>query len=84
MRYSAVSKSVRKIGHFKTDRRETDNIDLSKGLSIPNRGLLLENDTESVTLMVVTKQERPYVMLRKGREGNDAYDGFAIDLLKVN
>ena len=36
------------------------------------------------TLVVVTKQERPYVMLKKGFKGNAAYDGFAIDLLKVS
>ena len=35
-------------------------------------------------LTVVTKEEKPYVMLRKGKTGNDAYDGFAIDLLKVS
>ncbi len=34
-------------------------------------------------LTVVTKEERPYVMLRRGRKGNDAFEGFAIDLLKV-
>ena len=43
-----------------------------------------ENDTEVVTLTVVTKEEKPYVMLREGRHGNEAFDGFAIDLLKVS
>ena len=42
-----------------------------------------DNETDFVTLVVVTKEERPYVMLNKGRKGNDAYDGFSIDLLKV-
>ena len=35
------------------------------------------------TLVVVTKEEIPYVMMKKGKTGNAAYDGFAIDLLKV-
>ena len=43
-----------------------------------------DNETDFVTLVVVTKEERPYVMLNKGKKGNDAYDGFSIDLLKVS
>ena len=35
------------------------------------------------TLIVVTKEEIPYVMMNSGKTGNAAYDGFAIDLLKV-
>ena len=54
------------------------------GLSVPNiTAIKTENETDFVTLVVVTKEERPYVMLNKGRTGNDAYDGFSIDLLKV-
>ncbi len=52
-------------------------------LLLLNGTTLEEQDDEVVTLTVVTKEERPYVMLRAGMEGNDAYDGFAIDLLKV-
>ena len=43
-----------------------------------------DNITEMETLVVVTKEEIPYVMMKKGKTGNAAYDGFAIDLLKVN
>ena len=43
-----------------------------------------DNITEMETLVVVTKEEIPYVMLKEGKTGNAAYDGFAIDLLKVN
>ncbi len=54
------------------------------GLSVPNiTAVKAENETDFITLVVVTKEERPYVMLNKGRTGNDAYDGFSIDLLKV-
>ena len=42
-----------------------------------------EDDDESETLLVVTTVERPYVMIREGAEGNEAFDGFAIDLLKA-
>ena len=42
-----------------------------------------KDSVDPVTLVVVTKEERPYVMLRQDRTGNDAYDGFCIDLLKV-
>ena len=41
------------------------------------------NITEVETLIVVTKEEIPYVMMNSGKIGNAAYDGFAIDLLKV-
>ena len=41
------------------------------------------NITEMETLIVVTKEEIPYVMMNSGKIGNAAYDGFAIDLLKV-
>ncbi len=37
-----------------------------------------------MTLVVVTKEEKPYVMLNKEKIGNEAYEGFSIDLLKVN
>ncbi len=47
-------------------------------LLLLNGTTLEEQDDEVVTLTVVTKEERPYVMLRAGMEGNDAYDGLAI------
>ena len=46
--------------------------------------LLDEAELDTETLMVVTMVERPYVMIREGAEGNDAYEGFAIDLLKAS
>ena len=42
------------------------------------------NKSQVPTLVVVTKVQKPYVILREGQTGNDAYDGFAIDLLKVS
>ena len=46
-------------------------------------GIFEGDDSAIPTLVVVTKEERPYVMLKEGHEGNQAYDGFAIDLLKA-
>ena len=46
--------------------------------------MIFQNDSvDPVTLVVVTKEERPYVMLREDKTGNEAFDGFCIDLLKV-
>ena len=42
-----------------------------------------DTDDESETLLVVTTVERPYVMIKEGAEGNEAFEGFAIDLLKA-
>ena len=44
---------------------------------------LEDTDDESETLLVVTTVERPYVMIKEGAEGNEAFEGFAIDLLKA-
>ena len=54
------------------------------GLIVQNQEAMKpDNYTEVETLVVVTKEETPYVMKKRGRKGNAAYDGFAIDLLKV-
>ena len=73
MRYYRQSGSTHKIGHWSRDH----------GLSVLNDSLVEANETEMVTLTVVTREEKPYVMIREGKTGNDAFDGFAIDLLKV-
>ena len=47
--------------------------------------LIFQNDSiDAVTLVVVTKEEMPYVIHNKSKTGNEAYDGFCIDLLKVS
>ena len=84
--YNSSEDDVIKIGQWK----------LGTGLTLTNisdyepqtvseavEWLYEADNNEPVTLVVVTKEERPYVMLKEGFEGNDAYDGFAIDLLKV-
>ena len=100
MRYSSLSDTVHKIGHWSQDSTSQkvasinnnnnqddseyfDERTLGSGLSILNDSLIEDNVTEVITLTVVTKEESPYVMLNPGKTGNDAFDGFAIDLLKV-
>ena len=76
LHYSAANKDVLHVGDWH---------DQGKGLEVFDpKTLVTENNTEIETLVVVTKEERPYVMMKKGFKGNAAYDGFAIDLLKVN
>eukprot|EP00095_Tigriopus_kingsejongensis_P010202 maker-scaffold1554_size35889-snap-gene-0.6 protein:Tk10202 transcript:maker-scaffold1554_size35889-snap-gene-0.6-mRNA-1 annotation:"glutamate receptor kainate 2-like" len=73
MRYSRPTATVNKIGHWSR----------TGGLSVLNESLIESNDQEEVILRVVTRQEKPYVMINKLLKGNDAFDGFAIDLLKA-
>lgn len=79
MHHSAVSKTVQRVGHWSLSRSQKE----MTGLAMINDSLVMENDTEEVTLMVVTKVELPYVMLRPNKQGNEAFEGFTIDLLKV-
>ncbi|TRY72258.1 hypothetical protein TCAL_00217 [Tigriopus californicus] len=73
MRYSRHNEVISKIGHWST----------TTGLSVLNRSLIQTNESDEVILTVVTREERPYVMINKSLKGNDAFDGFAIDLLKA-
>jgi len=81
MRYTAKKGTSEKIGHWSSNG--------SPRLNFINATVDDDRDEEEdlvderVTLTVVTKEEKPYVYLREGKNGNDAFDGFAIDLLKV-
>ena len=98
MRYSSLTDTVHKIGHWRQDSSNKGSgkdgdggrsslahpaLHDGSGLSILNDSLIEDNITEVITLTVVTKEEKPYVMLKPGKTGNEAFDGFAIDLLKV-
>ena len=75
MQYSAQTNTITQTGTWSNR---------GKGLDVVNsEAMKADNFTEIETLVVVTKEETPYVMKRPGRKGNAAYDGFAIDLLKV-
>ncbi|XP_066905524.1 glutamate receptor ionotropic, kainate 2 isoform X5 [Halyomorpha halys] len=55
----------------------------SSGLNITDSTAFYETTTPNITLIVMTREERPYVMVREGNvTGNARYEGFCIDLLK--
>ena len=75
MHYSVTSNTIKYVGDWSNQ---------GHGLNVfDHEALKADNNTEAETLVVVTKEETPYVMLKEGKTGNAAYDGFAIDLLKV-
>ena len=75
MHYSAQTNTIMHTGDWSNQ---------GEGLTVQNQEAMKpDNYTEVETLVVVTKEETPYVMKKRGRKGNAAYDGFAIDLLKV-
>ena len=75
MHYSAQANTIMHTGDWSNQ---------GEGLIVQNQEAMKpDNYTEVETLVVVTKEETPYVMKKRGRKGNAAYDGFAIDLLKV-
>ncbi len=80
MRYSRKTNSVQAVGEWETSDASPSS---SSSLHVTNGTLMEEPEADAVTLRVVTKEEKPYVMRRKDKMGNEAYDGFAIDLLKV-
>jgi len=86
MYYNAKKDISKKIGHWSSSSSTQTRLSLFNGSDADMNEL--ENadkeKSERVTLTVVTKEEKPYVYLRPGKQGNDAFDGFAIDLLKVS
>ena len=92
MSYSSQDNDIRKIGDWVLGRGlrlhgkggEGGKGEDGNNMTSEDLAQLFKDDgLEPITLIVVTKEERPYVMLKPGFAGNDAYDGFAIDLLKV-
>lgn len=75
MHYTAKSNTIKQVGGWNQQDRLT---------VFDAETLTAVEDTNDIeTLIVVTKEETPYVMLKRSGTGNAAYDGFAIDLLKV-
>lgn len=56
----------------------------AKGLNITNSAAFYDTHVPNVTLVVMTREERPYVMVKEERNltGNARYEGFCIDLLR--
>ncbi|KAJ3660232.1 hypothetical protein Zmor_004691 [Zophobas morio] len=56
----------------------------SGGINITDLNAFYESHAPNITLVVMTREERPYVMVKdeKNLTGNARYEGFCIDLLK--
>ncbi|KAK9679022.1 Ligated ion channel L-glutamate- and glycine-binding site, partial [Popillia japonica] len=54
------------------------------GINITDPAAFYDNLAPNITLVVMTREERPYVMVKEDRNltGNARYEGFCIDLLK--
>ncbi|CRK95896.1 CLUMA_CG009342, isoform A [Clunio marinus] len=53
------------------------------GLEIKDPNAFYESNNTRITLTVMTREEKPYLMLKEGNfTGNDRFEGFCIDLLK--
>ncbi|CAB4054867.1 GRIN [Lepeophtheirus salmonis] len=79
MAYSSKSYSVRQLGSWNSD----SGLSLFNGTEEPEDYTILDPEEDKETLIIVTKEERPYVMFQEGLIGINAYDGFAIDLIKA-
>nr|QKN21522.1 glutamate receptor ionotropic kainate 2 [Zeugodacus tau] len=87
--------------HFAKGRRNIFQIDLLKlkrekiqkvgfwkpdvGVNITDATAFYDTHTSNTTLIVMTRQEKPYVMVKSDitQSGNDRFEGFCIDLLKA-
>ncbi|XP_071569140.1 glutamate receptor ionotropic, kainate 2 isoform X4 [Temnothorax nylanderi] len=54
------------------------------GINITDLDAFYETTTTNITLVVMTREERPYVMVKEDKNltGNARFEGFCIDLLK--
>ncbi|KAG4076062.1 hypothetical protein HA402_010857, partial [Bradysia odoriphaga] len=54
------------------------------GISITDPTTFYESNTTNITLIVITREEKPYVMVKENTNltGNARYEGFCVDLLK--
>ncbi|XP_011637177.1 glutamate receptor ionotropic, kainate 2 isoform X2 [Pogonomyrmex barbatus] len=54
------------------------------GINITDLGAFYETTMTNITLVVMTREERPYVMVKEDKNltGNARFEGFCIDLLK--
>ncbi|KAG5677547.1 hypothetical protein PVAND_007299 [Polypedilum vanderplanki] len=54
-----------------------------RGLEIKDPNAFYETNITKITLTVMTREEKPYMMIKEGNfTGNDRFEGFCIDLLK--
>ncbi|XP_023247067.1 glutamate receptor ionotropic, kainate 2 [Copidosoma floridanum] len=57
---------------------------LNSGVNISDVGAFYDTTAANITLVVMTREEKPYVMVREGKNltGNARFEGFCVDLLK--
>ncbi|XP_043069467.1 glutamate receptor ionotropic, kainate 2 isoform X2 [Drosophila bipectinata] len=67
--------SIQKVGYWDPDG----------GVNISDPNAFYDSNIANITLVVMTREERPYVMVKddKNLTGNDRFEGFCIDLLKA-
>ncbi|XP_021925438.1 glutamate receptor ionotropic, kainate 2 isoform X1 [Zootermopsis nevadensis] len=65
---------LQKVGHWSP----------STGINITDPTAFYETSATNITLVVMTREEKPYVMVKEDHNltGNARYEGFCIDLLK--
>ncbi|KAF5284017.1 hypothetical protein FQR65_LT13624 [Abscondita terminalis] len=65
---------IKKVGHWTS----------SGGINITDPNAFYERHAPNITLVVMTREEKPYVMVKKDTNltGNARFEGFCIDLLK--
>ncbi|XP_055372233.1 glutamate receptor ionotropic, kainate 2 isoform X4 [Condylostylus longicornis] len=65
---------IEKVGHWMP----------SEGINITDPTAFYDTNAANITLIVMTREEKPYVMIRddKTATGNARYEGFCIDLLR--
>ncbi|KAM7341356.1 glutamate receptor ionotropic, kainate 2-like isoform 3-T3 [Cochliomyia hominivorax] len=58
---------------------------LDEGINITDPKAFYDTNTANITLLVMTREEKPYVMVKDDANltGNARFEGFCIDLLKV-
>ncbi|KAH8403595.1 hypothetical protein KR222_002700, partial [Zaprionus bogoriensis] len=66
---------IQKVGYWQPD----------EGVNISDPSAFYDSSIANITLVVMTREERPYVMVKKDANltGNARFEGFCIDLLKV-
>ncbi|KAG8321976.1 Glutamate receptor ionotropic, kainate 1 [Homalodisca vitripennis] len=65
---------LRKVGHWTP----------AEGINITDSTAFYESSATNITLVVMTREEKPYVMVKEDKNltGNARFEGFCIDLLK--
>ncbi|XP_050301823.1 glutamate receptor ionotropic, kainate 2 isoform X1 [Anthonomus grandis grandis] len=68
----------------KEDIKKVGTWSMADGINITDPNAFYDQNAPNITLIVMTREEKPYVMLKEDQNltGNARYEGFCIDLLK--